>query len=158
NPALQAEIEAFRKGALEQFKDRKPDNFEDNVRDTATRNFYQRQFTAAMSMTRSGTDSHSNFRAIYALSQVSSFHAPALRHSQHFFAWSFNRLLCRGVECRRPGAEPSHQAELAIHLGFAAGRRGGGEEEPVGGGEARDFQESVHGHRGRLLHLPAAGL
>ncbi|MEQ2010411.1 MAG: hypothetical protein ABMA26_26795, partial [Limisphaerales bacterium] len=39
NPALQAEIEAFRKGALEQFKDRKPDNFEDYVRDTATRNF-----------------------------------------------------------------------------------------------------------------------
>ncbi|MEQ2008680.1 MAG: ankyrin repeat domain-containing protein [Limisphaerales bacterium] len=48
NPALKAEIEAFRKGALEQFKDRKPDNFEDYVRDTATRNFYQRQFTAAI--------------------------------------------------------------------------------------------------------------
>ncbi len=48
NPALKAEIEAFRKGTLEQFKDRKPDNFEDYVRDTATRNFYQRQFNAAM--------------------------------------------------------------------------------------------------------------
>lgn len=48
NAALQVEIENFRKAALVQFKDRKPDNFEDYVRETATRNYYQRQFIAAL--------------------------------------------------------------------------------------------------------------
>lgn len=46
--AIKAEIETVRKATLERYKDRLPDNFEDYVRDTGTRNYYRRQFTAAL--------------------------------------------------------------------------------------------------------------
>lgn len=46
--AIQAEIEAVRKAGLAQWKDRLPDNFETYVRDTGTRNYYQREFNVAL--------------------------------------------------------------------------------------------------------------
>lgn len=46
--ALKAEIEAVRKATIERYKDRLPDNFEDYVRETGTRNYHQRQFTIAL--------------------------------------------------------------------------------------------------------------
>jgi len=46
--AIKAEIEAVRKAGLAQWKDRLPDNFETYVRDTGTRNYYQRQFNVAL--------------------------------------------------------------------------------------------------------------
>lgn len=46
--AIKAEIEAVRKATIERYKDRLPDNFEDYVRDTGRRNYYQRELHVAL--------------------------------------------------------------------------------------------------------------
>lgn len=98
--AIKAEIEAVRKAGLAQWKDRLPDNFETYVRDTGTRNYYQRQFNTAL------TNGNATALAV-VLKEFPEFARP------HFL----NGLVMQGKAPLMYAVEHGHAAIVELLLG-----------------------------------------